>query len=92
MGTREKRRQRVEQSPEQVRFEDLDALLRAYGFDVQTPGRGGSHYFYSRGPHVLSVPRRRPQLKEYVVRQALSILREIDAEETDSDEGQHQDR
>jgi hypothetical protein len=86
MGTREKRRQKVEQSPRQVRFEDLGALLRAYGFQARRPKRGGSHYFYHRGPYLLSVPRRRPHLKEYVVRQALAMLREIDAEEVGADE------
>jgi len=86
VGAREKRRQKVEQSPRQVRFEDLDALLRAYGFQVRRPKRGGSHCFYCRGSHLLSVPRRRPHLREYVVRQALAMLREIDAEEGSADE------
>jgi hypothetical protein len=86
MQAREKRRQQVEQSPRQVRFEDLDALLRAYGFQVRNPKRGGSHYFYYRGPRLLSVPRKRPHLKEYVVRRALAMLQEIDAEEASADE------
>jgi len=79
---RDKRRQRIEQSPSQVRFRDLDALLRAYGFQVRQPRRGGSHHFYFRKNRVLSVPRRRPHLKEYVVRRALAMLEEIEAEET----------
>lgn len=86
MSTREKRRQKVEQSPRQVRFEDLDALLRAYGFQVRKPRHGGSHYFYQRGRHLLSVPKGRPQLKEYVVRRALAMLQEIDGEEASPDE------
>jgi hypothetical protein len=86
LSTRQKRRQKVEQSPRQVRFEDLDALLRAYGFQVRKPKRGGSHYFYYRGPHLLSVPRRRPHLKEYVVRRALAMLQETDTEEASADE------
>jgi len=86
MVTREKRRQKVEQHPKHVRFEELDALLRAYGFQVRRPGRGGSHHFYHRGHHVISVPKRRPHLKEYVVRRTLAMLQEIDAEGTDDDE------
>ena len=89
MDSREKRRQKIEQSPRQVRFEDLDAVLRAYGFWVRTPKRGGSHYFYHRGTHLLSVPRRRPHLKEYVVRRALAMMQEIDAEETNPDENRN---
>jgi len=86
MGSREKRRRKVEQSPRQVRFEDLDSLLRAYGFQVRRPRRGGSHFFYCRGRHVLSVPKKRPHLKEYLVRRALAMLHEIDAEEAREDE------
>ena len=86
MGSREGRRDKLRQSPRHVRFEDLDALLRAYGFRVRKPRRGGSHFFYCRGPHVLSVPKRRPHLKEYVVRRALAMLQEIDAEEAREDE------
>jgi hypothetical protein len=86
MTVREKRRQKVEQSPKQVRFEDLDALLRAYGFQVRKPRRGGSHHFYGCGRHLLSVPKRRPHLKEYVVRRALAMLQEIEAEERRTDE------
>jgi hypothetical protein len=86
VSTRQKRRRKVEQSPRQVRFEDLDALLLAYGFQVRKPGRGGSHLFYHRGRHLLSVPKRRPHLKEYVVRRALAMLQDIDAEEAREDE------
>ena len=86
MGTRERRRQKVEQSPRHVRFEDLDALLRAYGFQVRKPRRGGSHYFYHRSLHLLSVPRKRPHLEEYVVRRVLAMLQEIDAKEASADE------
>jgi hypothetical protein len=60
VGAREKQRQRIEQSPRHVRFEDLDAVLRAYGFQVRSPRRGGSHCFYYRGPHLLSVPKETP--------------------------------
>jgi len=86
MGTREKQRRNIEQSPRQVRFEDLDALLRAYGFQARQPGRGGSHYFYYRDRHLLSVPKSHPHLKEYVVRRALSMIQEIEAKEGREDE------
>lgn len=86
MSSREKRRQRIEQNPKQVRFEDLDLLLRDYDFQVRRPRRGGSHYFYFRGCHVLSIAKQRPQLKEYVVRRALAILQVIDTEETNPHE------
>ena len=86
MDAREKRRQKLEQNPKHVRFEELDLVLRDYGFRSHSPSGGGSHRFYIRGMHLLGVPRRRPHLKEYVVRRALAILRQIDAEEANTDE------
>ncbi len=65
----------------EVRFEDLDALLRSYGFERRQPRGGSSHYVYRRGRWHLSVPTHRPHLKQYVVLDALAALEEIDAEE-----------
>ena len=62
MTQREKLRRRIERNPKAVRFEDLDRLLLAYGFQVRQPGGGSSHYFYKRGRVTISVPRRRPHL------------------------------
>ena len=77
----EKRRAEIERNPRHVRFEDLDALLRAYGFERRQRSRGSSHYVYRRGRWHLTVPAKRPHLRLYVVLDALAALREIDAEQ-----------
>jgi predicted RNA binding protein YcfA (HicA-like mRNA interferase family) len=71
----------MERSPRQVRFQELDALLRAYGFERRQRRRGSSHYVYTRGRRHLTVPAHRPHLRLYVVLEALTLLREIEAEE-----------
>jgi hypothetical protein len=81
MRRADKRREEIERNPRHVRFEDLDALLRSYGFQRRQRSRGSSHYAYRRGRWHLTVPARRPHLRLYVVLEALAALREIDAEE-----------
>ena len=58
----DKLRKRIEQEPKNVRFEDLDRLLLAYGLEVRQAGHGGSHHFYSKGRVTITVPRRRQQM------------------------------
>jgi hypothetical protein len=81
MRRADKRREEIGRNPRHVRFEDLDALLRSYGFQRGQRSRGSSHYVYRRGRWHLTVPARRPHLRLYVVLEALAALREIDAEE-----------
>ena len=81
MVRREKLRKRIETNPKHVRFEDLDKLLRAYGFEVRPPRHGGSHYFYFRGEHRLTVPYRRPHVMPIYVRQALKVIKRLEEEE-----------
>lgn len=70
----EKLRERIERNPRHVRFEDLDRLLRAHGFEARQPRRGGSHYFYSRGAVYVSIPRRTPHLLPRYVKLALTAI------------------
>jgi hypothetical protein len=81
MRRRDKRRETIQRNPRRVRFQELDALLRSYGFDRRQRRRGSSHYTYWRGPWRLIVPAHRPHLRLYVVQRGLSVLEQIDAEE-----------
>ena len=76
-----KRREEIERNPRHVRFDDLDALLRSYGFERRQRRRGSSHFVYRLRRWHLTVPAHRPHLRLYVVLEALAVLREIDAEE-----------
>lgn len=81
MRRADKRREEIERNPRHVRFDDLDALLRSYGFQRRQRSRGSSHYVYRRGRWHVTVPARRPHLRLYVVLEAVTALKEIDAEE-----------
>jgi hypothetical protein len=62
------------------RFEDLDKLLRAYGFEVRRPGRGGSHYYCSKGRVKVSVPKRHPHVLPIYVLLALKAIDQAEEE------------
>jgi hypothetical protein len=76
----EKLRQRIEEGPAHVRFEDLDRLLQVYGFEVRQPGRGGSHYYYSKGRVKVTIPRRRPHVPPVYARLVLEVIDQAEEE------------
>ncbi len=91
MTKREKRLEKIRNNPKNVRFEDLDQVLRDYGFERRQPGSGSSHYVYIHRvwpKYQLTVPYKRPFLKSHYVREVLKILDEIIAgSEDEGDEG-----
>jgi predicted RNA binding protein YcfA (HicA-like mRNA interferase family) len=72
MGQREKLLKRLRNNPTNVRFQELDKLLRWHGFACGEPD--GSHYVYTRaGAPPITVPRARP-VKEVYVRRVIDVL------------------
>ena len=80
MAKLEKLRQRIEQGPAHVRFEDLDRLLQACSFEVRQPGRGGSHSYYSKGEVEVTVPRQRSHMRVVYVRLVLEAIDQAEEE------------
>lgn len=83
MNRLEKLRRRVAHSTKNVRFEDLDRLLQGYGFECR-PGKG-SHYYYRRGIHRVTVPFRRPHVLPIYVKLALKAIDRAELEGKDSE-------
>lgn len=72
MGHKEELLVRLKNNPVGASFEDLDKLLRWYGYECRHTG--GSHYFYKRqGCSPLTVPRHKP-LKQVYVKKAIAAL------------------
>ena len=80
MTKKAKALQKVKNNPKVVSFNDLNGLLTGYGFTCRTPHSGSSHQIYTLGRHQISVPYRRPYVKEVYVRHVLEILAQIDEE------------
>ncbi len=71
---REKRVKKLFQNPKTVPFKELDRVLGDSGFALRQPGSGSSHYIYTKGNIQISVPFRRPFVKEIYVKRVLELL------------------
>ncbi len=74
MLKREKRVRKLFQNPKTVSFKELDQILRSFGFDERQPGSGSSHHIYTKGEIQISVPFRRPFVKEVYVKRVLELI------------------
>lgn len=74
MSRLQKLYRRIKNNPKAVSFEDLDKLLRFAGFEVRQPGSGSSHYFYKKKDKCISVPYKRPFVREHYVNRAIEFL------------------
>lgn len=68
--------EKVARNPKNVRFEEIDLLLRSAGFVVRQPRGGSSHYFYKKGPKIITIPRRQPFVGTVYVKEVLELLKE----------------
>ncbi len=66
---------KITRNPKDVDFEELDKVLKQYGFKCRQPGKGSSHYIYYHPelPDAISIPKARP-IKAIYVRQALDMI------------------
>ena len=74
MSKREKRLRKIFQNPKTVSFKELDTVLKSFRFEVRQPRSGSSHYIYTKGDIQISVPFRRPYVKEVYVKRVLELI------------------
>lgn len=67
---------RIKNNPKAVRFEELDSLLTRAGFQPRWPSGGSSHCTYTKGGKLITVPHRRPHVREHYVKEALELLKD----------------
>ncbi|MTI82327.1 MAG: toxin HicA [Firmicutes bacterium] len=81
MSKLQKLYRKIKNNPKAVSFRDLDKLLAFAGFKVRQPGGGSSHYFYKKKNKCISVPYKRPYVREYYVNRVIELLEgELDFE------------
>ncbi len=82
MTKRDKREERIRKNPKAVAFDELDWLLRQYGFSEVR--RNGSHASY-RHPDlpqgILTVPFHRPSVGSHYVKQVLAMIDSVTSED-----------
>lgn len=72
--------EKIVRNPKDVDFEELDKLLRLYGFICRQPRKGSSHYTYyhPRLEEILTIPKNRP-VKAVYVRKALEAIKNLES-------------
>ncbi len=77
MTKSEKREAAIRVNPKQVRFDDLNTLLRSYAFAPRQSGGGSSHYTYTHPSFgvVVTIPRpHRAHVSSEYVKEALAAI------------------
>ncbi|WP_406678092.1 type II toxin-antitoxin system HicA family toxin [Neomoorella carbonis] len=76
MSQIEKLLKAIKRNPRDVPWEDIDKVLKYYGFNCRH--QGGSHYNYYHPElvEILTIPRRRP-VKAIYVKQALELIEKL---------------
>jgi len=69
---------KIARNPKDVDFNELDKVLKQYGFKCRQPGKGSSHYVYYHREllDIISIPRARP-VKAIYVRLALNMIESL---------------
>jgi len=81
MSKREKRLRKLFRNPKTVSFKELDSVLRSFKFEIRQPRSGSSHYVYTKGEIQVSVPFKRPYVKEVYVKRVLELIGGENSEE-----------
>lgn len=69
---------KIVRNPKNVNFDELDKLLRRYGFECRQPSKGSSHYNYYHPdlPELITIPYDRP-IKAVYVKEAIKALKKL---------------
>ena len=79
MSRIEKLFEKMEKNPKNIKHEELDKILKNFGFGVRQPKSGSSHvtYFHPQLADILTVPKDKPFIKEIYVKKALKMIKNI---------------
>ncbi len=80
MSQKEKLLVRIKNNPRAVRFEDLDQLLRGYGFECRR-GKGDHCIYYRPGYYPITIDPRHSAVHPRAVKDVLNAIERIREEE-----------
>ncbi len=80
MTKKEKEFKRIRNNPKDVRFAELQKLLRDAGFKERQPKGGSSHYVYYHESldRIVTLSKGTKRLPEYQVKDALRALQRLE--------------
>ena len=65
---------KIRNNPKAVRFDEIDKILKNAGFEVRQPRGGSSHYIYTKGNFIISIPKHNPYVKSVYVERVIEFL------------------
>lgn len=66
-----------------IRFEELRKILEEYGYKMQTPRSGSSHYtFRKKGCNPITIPKHKP-IKKIYIQMVKAVIEKEDEHEND---------
>lgn len=72
MSKREKLIKRLLQKPSDMRFAEIDLILKYFGFSHT--GTKGSHFIYERGGESISIVKHGKNIKKYTLEELIELL------------------
>jgi predicted RNA binding protein YcfA (HicA-like mRNA interferase family) len=76
MSQRDKLLEKIRNHPKSVSFDDLDSLLRMYGYELKRTN--GSHHIYAcQGRPPINVTRHGAQVHSAAVKEVLQMVEEL---------------
>ena len=69
-----KRIEKAIQNPKNLKFADLDKILKDEGFERRSSRSSGSHFFYRKGKLNIAISYKRPFIKQIYVKQVLKLI------------------
>ncbi|MFH1452927.1 MAG: type II toxin-antitoxin system HicA family toxin [Armatimonadota bacterium] len=71
----EKLLNKIKNNPKSVKFNEIELLLKCYGFALQR--QKGSHRIYKKGNILVNIQRIKGEVKPYQVKQVILAIEEI---------------
>lgn len=74
MSRKHKLIEKIKNSPQKIRFDEVDSLLVSIGFIRRQPNSGSSHFTYILGELITTIPYKRPYVKEKYIKDIIELI------------------
>ena len=72
---------RILEIDDDIRFEEIQKVLEFYGYVMNEPKSGGSHYTFKRNSYRITIPKHKPIKRVYLKKIRNIIMEEINHEQ-----------
>ena len=77
---KDKQLQQIKNNPTDISFREIEKILINAGFTKRGPGKGSSHFTFTKGSHRITIPYAKPIGKIYI-KKTTELIESISKEE-----------